>query len=157
MRAMRGGSTLVTYPNVGPDAKVADSGALEFNTLNRSHSSERRRLPPSGSSLLARRLRMLVAARRRVPNGSRRSVTLFSCAIAVPPSGSTCRKVLVRCPVMPLLLCRKPDTEMSYGIRYVPVTVPAQFHVSSHGKNSSLGLLTVWLINRWFFTTKYDA
>ena len=68
---MRGGTTDVTYPNVGPDWKFTVIGALEFNRLNRSKSNSTRWRPPIKTDLLVRRFTTLMAAPCWAPNGSR--------------------------------------------------------------------------------------
>src|SRR5436190_21945059 len=126
---MSGGVTPVTYPNVGPDANSALVGVAEFNRLNTSKSTANRRPEPRRKSLLARKLRILNGLRLWLPYGSRRIAVLPAFAIAGPPAGSVCRKIYVRCPFTPALLCRKPDTEMSSGRRYVPLMFPAHDQV----------------------------
>src|SRR5262249_190190 len=156
-RAIRAGMTPVTNPNDGPDWKFAPVGVAAFSTLNTSTFASSRRPPPIENSLVPRMFRMFCGESLRLPYGSRRMVVLPFWTIDGPPSGSAGRKMLVRCPSKPFLLCRNPEMLTSPGSRYVPLTLPAHVQVSSSGKNWSLGLTKTDEIHRWFLTVKYDT
>src|SRR5262249_23743397 len=107
-RAIRAGRTPVMKPNDGPDWKFAPVGVAEFSTLKTSTSTSNRRPPPSGKSLLPRRLTMFCAASCWRPYGSRRIVVLPFCAMGGPPSRAALRKSEVRCPITPVLPWKNP-------------------------------------------------
>ena len=133
-RAILGGTTAVTYANVGPDWKFTVIGELELNTLNRSQRTRRDDGRQTGNTCShadsPRGLPRSAVTQRLDPQSHR-----ASCLKGGPPSGSTARNMFVRWSRMPILLWTNAPSWMPHGIRYVPLKFPAHFHVSSNARS----------------------